>query len=303
MSKRSFARSFFIPSDQLTSFVLFLLAIYAPLLPGIWILVPPPYSYVIDSIVAIIVLILLPVFYIRTIVRKELLFNFIDHDSLLDNLAFSPSMNVGIFYKGIPVSKDQLHTLMLKIHNGGNTRIETKDFNGKQVLIKFPEEIKVLDVAAKDKRSGEVIPGKPVVLADQHSVDITSFKLGVHDWFHIRFIFAYYDGSSLMEKIKKIQILPKGDEEPGFAFEIITRYEDWEDKRARRARFPHTLLVVLLLFLSIISLALGVYVWFFSSSNFLSLQYQFLLALLITVPYFGLIFSIIFNRIAPPSTT
>lgn len=301
MSKRSLLKFPNIPPDQKNPFVLFLAMIYAPLLPSIWIILPPPISYVVASIVFIVVLAILPMFYIKAIVREELLFNFIDQNSLLDNLNFSPTRNVDIFYKGTRVSKKQLHSLVLKIHNDGNTQIKKEDFNGKRILIKFPEEINVLDVAAKEK-SGDATPGNPVSI-DARSIAIPSFVLDIHEWFHIRFIFAYYEGQGLIEKIKEIEIVPEKKDQSGFAFKTIIKYEDWEDRRERRARFPHTLLVSLLVFFSVISLAFGTYVWFFSDSNFLPLPYQFLLALLITVPYFGLIFSIFINRIAPPVAT
>lgn len=287
MSRQSITRFFRVPPDQRIAALMASVAILTLLVPIIQ-LTPFPASYVIGPIVIIIGALLI-IFYVRLISRKELIFGIADYLSTFNDLVTATFIkNVTIFYKGKAVSN--LHTALLKIQNKGNTEIEKRDFHNNPIIITFPQEIKVLDVTIKDRSQPHIIIAEPELKGNK--VIIAPFSLLVQEWFSIRVTCEFAD-QGVIEKLKQIEL----EEHNSFGFSMF-KDDDWQKKFEKRTKSHATLLAIILLILSILSMMIYIYTWFFSDRmHLLSFPYQLLLAFVISIFYFGLIAFTIRNSI------
>ena len=300
VSIRSFRH---ISPDQRTGFVSALIAVFT-----LAITATSPYFFLTVPIAIIIGAALLYV-YAKTIVRKELYFEFTDFHSVLEKLTFiTPSIEkrITILYDNrTPVTVGQLYTLLLTVHNEGNILIEKEDFSNRRILIKLPAAMKILDADIRGNGLVNSTLDKPDWT--DSNVFISPFSLAVRKSIKIR-LTLYCAGLNPGDELKNIAIPAEGNGEgSNFAFKIFGNGGRWEEKLGKKARKRNRLLFTSLLILSFFSLALWCYVWFFPDSRILlfhlPVQYQLLLTVLLTIPYFGLILSMFFNRTVPSSTT
>lgn len=305
MSKRFIAfimRNYLPPSDQLVGFLITLITLLGPIV----VLALTSLSPLSILMIIIVIAVLSPYFYRKFIVRRELLLNFTDHISMFDKLDFrsqssdiTPSIerhitDITICYENTPVSK--LHTVLLKVENIGNTRIQKRDFQKIPLVVTLSNTISLINVEIKAKYPDDI-----TVTLDrrqEHKVIIQPFSLSVGAWFHIRFTFDFAS-SEFMNDLITIEPSLDGDGE----FDItIYKKNDWEEKSEKRRRRRYTFIVSALALLSLLAVCLGMYVWLFSQdTDFATLPYQLLAAFIIACLYFGVVCSIIINRV--PSTT
>ncbi|HEU0001191.1 MAG TPA: hypothetical protein VFQ36_09850 [Ktedonobacteraceae bacterium] len=298
MLERSLKRVFPISSEQQASIFLALVAVIISIIVPMLQMIPSPYAIFIDPLIIIIgfVIIFLSSSFFS---HKELIYGITDHLSVFNDLITSTVReHISIYYDVTPVLN--LHTALLKIQNKGNTRIEKKDFHEKLMIVQLPSEIKLLSAAIKGKSRPNIAIDDPELTAD--GVAIKAFSLAAQEWFNIRFTFHFED-HELIEKLEDVE-MKEGDEEgDGFGFNIL-KGDEWEKKLERRKVKYNMRLIVVLSILSVLSIAVWSYVWLFSGNvHFLPLQYQLLLTIFLTIPYFGLILSMFFNRTVPSSTT